>query len=122
VKNQPAVIWGIIAVALIIAAAIFIFSPGKYDSFAQCLSDKGAKMYGTALCTHCKEQKDMFGKSWAYIDYVECSSPDGYGQLDICKAANITGYPTWVFDGGIRKSGTVPMEELSEKTGCSLSQ
>lgn len=119
-KSKTTIIGGILAAALIIAAAIFLFSPGKYDSFAQCLSDKGARMYGTALCTHCKEQKDMFGKSWDFVDYVECSTPDGYGQLEICKAANITAYPTWVFDGGIRKSGAIPMAELSEKTGCQI--
>lgn len=94
--------------------------PGKYDDFAQCLTDSGTKMYGAYWCPHCKEQKKMFGKSWDYIDYIECSTPDGRGQTEECTQAGITGYPTWGFSDGSRLSGKLPMKTLSTKSGCEL--
>src|SRR5579884_3441002 len=34
-----------------------------YDSFAQCLTQKKATMYGLYWCEHCAEQKEMFGNA-----------------------------------------------------------
>jgi len=36
--------------------------PGKtdYSEFAKCLTQKGAKMYGTFWCPHCQNQKKEF--------------------------------------------------------------
>lgn len=120
--NQSKMVIGILALAIIAAAAIFLFSPGKYDDFAKCLSGKGAKMYGVFWCTHCNDQKEMFGKSWQYVDYVECSTPDGRSEQDICRAANVTSYPTWVFSAESRHSGPLTFDEISAKTGCPLPQ
>lgn len=91
-------------------------------SLAQCLTEKGAKFYGAFWCSHCKNQKEMFGESAALLPYVECSTPDGNGQLDICKNNQIESYPTWEFSDGSRESGEVSLEKLSEKTGCQLPQ
>ena len=93
---------------------------GNYDTFAQCLTDKGAKFYGTFWCPHCKEQKKLFGSSLKFVPYIECSTPDGNNQLDVCKEAGVDGYPTWVFADGVQVSGTQTLEFLSEKTGCPL--
>lgn len=116
-----------IFVIIIIIAGVGIVSnqksnPGELDGFAQCLTDKGAKFYGAFWCTHCQAQKKMFGKSVKYLPYIECSSPDGQNQLDICKEAGIEGYPTWVFADDSRLSGEIPLETLAEKTECALSQ
>jgi len=119
-NSHSALIIGILAFAVVAAAAIFFFSPGKYDDFAKCLSGKDVKMYGAFWCTHCKDQKEMFGKSWQYVNYVECSAPDGNSVLDVCKAANVTSYPTWVFDAESRHSGPLTLEEISDKSGCPL--
>lgn len=97
-------------------------TPGKLDSFAQCLKDKGAVFYGAFWCTHCQNQKAMFGKSVTLLPYVECSTPDGKGQFPICKEKNIEGYPTWIFADGSRLTGEVALETLAEKTGCTLPQ
>ena len=97
-------------------------SPSAYDDFAKCLSAKGATMYGAFWCPHCKDQKASFGNSWQYVKYIECSTPDGKNQLDVCKDANIQGYPTWVFADGSRLEGQVSMQELSLKTSCPLPQ
>lgn len=93
---------------------------GKYDDFAKCLKDKGAVFYGAFWCSHCQNQKKSFGASVEFLPYVECSTPDGRGQIQVCIDKNIEGYPTWVFSDGSRQSGEVPFETLSSKTGCVL--
>lgn len=94
--------------------------PGELDKFAQCLKDRGAVFYGAFWCPHCQNQKAMFGKSAKLLPYTECSTPDGRGQLAVCKEKNITGYPTWEFGDGSREVGEVSIQKLSEKTGCQL--
>ncbi len=95
---------------------------GKYDDFAKCLKDKGAVFYGAFWCSHCQNQKKSFGTSVEFLPYVECSTPDGKGQLQVCIDKNIAGYPTWVFSDGSRQSGEVPFATLAAKTGCTLPQ
>ena len=95
-------------------------SPGQYDAFAQCLKDQEAVFYGAFWCSHCKSQKELFGSSQKLLPYVECSTANGQGQLQVCKDANIEGYPTWVFKDGFRLSGELSFKILSEKTSCAL--
>lgn len=115
-------------VAIVVVVAIFGASkspkvtPGQYDAFAQCLTDKEAKMYGAFWCSHCQSQKKMFGTSFEKIKYIECSTPDGNSQLKVCADAKIEGYPTWEFADGTRQSGELSFEVLSQKTGCELSK
>jgi hypothetical protein len=111
---------GVFIIVVIAAFLILSNQPGKYDSFARCLDEKGAKMYGAYWCTHCKDQKEMFGNSWKYAPYVECSSEDGQSMLQVCTDAGIKGYPTWKFADGTNKSGLLSFDELSQKTGCPL--
>lgn len=116
----------IIIIALIIISVIGLGlllnkkNPGQYDQLALCINESGAKFYGTFWCSHCQNQKKMFGSSAKYLPYVECSSPDGKEQLDICKEAGIEGYPTWVFSDGSRQAGEISLEVLAEKTNCPL--
>ena len=92
----------------------------KYDSFAQCISDSGAKFYGAFCCPHCQDQKKAFGGSAKKLPYVECSTADGKGQLEQCSAAGVTSYPTWQFTDGTRSTGEQSLEVLAAKTGCAL--
>ena len=94
--------------------------PGKYDTFAQCLKDKGAVFYGAFWCPHCQAQKKLFGSSEKLLPYVECSTPNGNAQTQVCIDKVITGYPTWEFADGTRLNGEIPLTQLSEKTGCEL--
>ena len=94
---------------------------GEYDAFAQCLTESGATFYGAFWCPHCNEQKQLFGSSQKYINYVECSLPDRSGQTTICNEEDITAYPTWVFGDGKRQEGRLSIIELSQLSGCSLS-
>ena len=110
--------------AALIAGIYFLFpqknQPEKLDGFASCLKEKGAMFYGAFWCPHCQNQKTMFGKSEKLIPYTECSTPDGNGQTAVCRDKKIEGYPTWEFADGSREMGEVPLETLSQKTGCPL--
>ncbi len=124
-RTKAIFIWSIVGVA-VITGIFFLVSanskPGKLDEFAQCLKDKGAVFYGAFWCPHCQNQKAMFGKSQTLLPYVECSTPDGKGQLAVCQEKKITGYPTWEFGDGSRESGEISFEKLAEKTGCQQPQ
>ena len=94
--------------------------PGKLDELAQCIKDKGAIFYGAFWCPHCQATKKLFGSSAKLLPYVECSTPDGTGQLQVCKDHNVTGYPTWVFADGSRLTGEQTLKSLADKTGCTV--
>lgn len=113
-----AIFAGIIIIPMILIQ-VLSHRPGKLDTFAQCITDSGAKFYGAYWCPHCQAQKNAFGKSAKLLPYIECSTPDGKGQLDVCKQAGVTGYPTWIFADATQASGEVPLKNLAEKTNCS---
>ena len=105
----------------VIGLAFLIYKPPaspEMIAFAECLGERGATFYGAFWCPHCQNQKAMFGSADKYLPYIECSTPDGRGQLPICQEANVTGYPTWEFADGSRLSGEIPIRTLAEKTGC----
>ncbi|MFH1785112.1 MAG: hypothetical protein ABH842_01670 [Candidatus Micrarchaeota archaeon] len=118
---QSAITIGILLVVLVVSYMLLSSAPkGHYPNFASCLTEKGVKFYGAFWCTHCEEQKTLFGDSWSLINYTECSTPDGSGQTQVCKDAGIKSYPTWEFSDGSRRVGALPLEELSNKTGCAI--
>ena len=91
----------------------------NYTAFAQCLAENDATMYGTYRCSHCKNQKEMFGPAFFEVQYVECDANGPNGDPDLCKEKGITGYPTWIISGS-KVLGEVPLEKLSKFTGCAL--
>ena len=110
---------------IVLIGAVFYFTspsngPGQHDSFAKCLTEKGAKFYGAFWCSHCKNQKELFGTSMKHVKYIECSTPDGQNQLQVCKGAGVASYPTWVFADGSKQTGELSLQQLASKTGCSL--
>lgn len=88
--------------------------PGKYDTFAKCLTEKGAAMYGTDWCSHCKNQKKMFGNSFQYVYYVDCDR-----NQNECLGAGVRGYPTWKIDGE-NYPGEQQLYRLASLSGCEL--
>ncbi|MFH1188686.1 MAG: protein disulfide isomerase family protein [bacterium] len=90
------------------------------DSFAQCLTEKGAKLYGASWCPHCQNQKAKFEASVEFVPYVECATKDGQGQAQECTQNGIKGYPTWKFVDGSEKVGETSLQELAKTTGCLL--
>src|SRR5512143_3304835 len=67
------------AVILAVLGTAYYFDRRKahqYDGFAQCLKDRGVRMYGAWWCPHCQEQKEKFGEaSFKLAPYVECGVP-----------------------------------------------
>ncbi|XP_038880821.1 thiol-disulfide oxidoreductase LTO1 [Benincasa hispida] len=89
-------------------------------SLARHLQSIGAKMYGAFWCSHCVEQKEMFGREAAkLLDYVECF-PNGYHKGTMiekaCSEVGIEGFPTWVINGQVL-SGEKELSELAEISG-----
>jgi hypothetical protein len=121
--RRKSVAW---VVVLIVCAGLYYAAwhhrAHKYDKFAQCLSAKHAMMYGLFYCPHCAEQKEMFGESFHYVHYVECAlkGPPAPELAPQCKAAGVNLFPSWQFGADPPKEGVLSLEELSQKSGCSL--
>lgn len=112
----------IIIGTIVVIAGLFVLNaktPGKYDEFAQCITDSGATFYGASWCAHCQNQKLAFGKSEKLLPYKECSTPNG-NNLELCTEDEITATPTWEFADGTRLQGTQTFETLAKMTGCTL--
>ena len=86
----------------------------NYDDFAKCLTEKGVIMYGSEYCSHCSNQKEMFGDSFQYINYVECSE-----NPELCTEMGILAIPTWYINGNLY-TGEKTIQELSNLSGCSV--
>jgi hypothetical protein len=121
-KNSNGKWIAVVILALVVVLGIVLILPknvpSKYKNlevFAQCLTDKGTKMYGAYWCSHCKAQKEKFGDSFKKIKYIECTE-----NPKECEAAGITSYPTWIFSTGEKLSGETPLELLAEKSACVL--
>src|SRR5271154_852704 len=125
-EGQPNTLWpkiAIIVIVIAIVAGLLWFLRRKQsshlDAFAHCLSDKQAKMYGAYWCPHCADQKEMFGSSFQYVPYVECGVPGSHDEAQVCKDAGIKHFPTWQFADPERVEGTLALQTLAAKTGCS---
>lgn len=118
-NNKTKILFGILIVSLLVLVGC---SSKKYDNFAKCLTEKGAKFYGAYWCPHCTNQKAMFGDSIEDVNYIECSLPNRAGQTDICIQEKIQSYPTWEFSDGTRVTGVRSLEQLSSATGCVLEE
>ena len=94
-------------------------APSPYDDFASCLTQAGVSMYGAWWCSHCENQKELFGSAFDRLNYVECSTA-ARTMNQTCRDAGIEGYPTWEFSDGSRLSGEQSLEMLAEKSGCTL--
>jgi thiol-disulfide isomerase/thioredoxin len=119
-SKETKVFFGIIiSIVVVIAGALVINAktPGKYDDFAQCITDSGAKFYGAYWCPHCQTQKQMFGKSAKKLPYVECAKNQSE-QTQVCIDQNVQSYPTWEFSDGSRVTGEQTFDELAAKTSC----
>ncbi|MFN7088403.1 MAG: hypothetical protein ACK4NX_01060, partial [Candidatus Paceibacteria bacterium] len=84
-------------------------------TLAQCLTDKGVKMYGADWCSACQKQKSLFGLAFKKVNYIECDK-----RILECQQANIRAFPTWIFPDGKRMEGVLPLEQLASLGGCSI--
>lgn len=119
--SRKQVIWAGVVVVLIVGyIGFWYYSNHRYDAFAKCLAANQAKMYGLYWCPHCAEQKEMFGKAFQYVPYEECAIKGSRELAPACTAAGVKLFPSWTFGNGKPIEGVFPMQELSDKTGCSL--
>lgn len=96
-----------------------IVDNSKMASLAECLTTKGAKMYGTYWCPHCQQQKKEFGAAFEKVNYIECSEQGNpRSQLQVCADAGIKGYPTWMWPDGSTLEGPQSFKALADKSGC----
>ncbi|CAA9300885.1 FIG00566423: hypothetical protein [uncultured Coleofasciculus sp.] len=85
-------------------------------ALAQHLKQVGAKMYGAFTCSHCQNQKRLFGKEAAsQFDYIECNPEGKKARPDLCQSANIQGFPTWEINSKFYP-GEKSLQELADLT------
>jgi len=114
-------IFAAIAVVAGIGWYFGIYRPShKLDAFAKCLTDKQAHMYGAFWCPHCQDQKEKFDASFEYVNYTECGIEGQRGITAQCKSVGIQKFPTWFFANNEKQEAVLSLEDLSQKTGCSL--
>jgi uncharacterized membrane protein len=89
-------------------------------ALARHLAKIGAKEYSAYWCPHCHEQKLLFGKEAGQIIdnniKVECGADSPIAKPELCKAAKIEGFPTWIINGK-SYSGVQNLEELAKVSG-----
>lgn len=105
-KKKKQMIIGVCVGIFLLLVAGFAYaklSPGKYDGFAKCLTEKGVVMQGEDWCHFTNSQKGMFGKSFKYINY----------QIN----EDLKLRPTWIIDGESYET-VQSFQRLSALTGC----
>jgi len=105
-RTRELKILGSIILSLVILSSIFVYfrsTPGQYDNFAKCLTEKGAVMYGEDWCKYTNAQKGMFGKSFKYVNY----------QVK----TGLNKRPTWVINGQSYET-VQSFDRLADLTGC----
>jgi hypothetical protein len=110
----------ILTVSLLVLSGCGEVKDGKYAEIAKCLTEKGVKFYGAYWCSHCAEQKKLFGDDMRYVNYVECDPRGQNPKRDECVAAGVQSYPTWFFPGQELDVGTKDPVEIAKKANCDV--
>jgi glutaredoxin len=124
-KTSTKVVIGLVVIVTIVIIGFRITGngptePGIYDEFAKCLTENGAVMYGAYWCPYCANQKEMFGSSFDYVNYVECDLRGNNANPALCNEKGVTNYPTWIFADGTARQGEIPLRVLASTTDCTL--
>lgn len=107
-------------IALLLLALMLTGCGPNLDEFAKCVSKSGMVMYGTYWCPHCANVKKSFGSSLEFINYVECDNNGPNGNELKCVEDGIKAYPTFVFGDGTHIEGELTLQNIADKTGCTL--
>lgn len=119
--------YNFLIIVIVIVIVLIIFSLGDdrnpaLEDFAKCLARQGAVMYGADWCSHCENQKKVFGAAFKFIPYIEC--PD---NPELCLEESINGFPTWIFPAspaggpdGKKLEGEQSLENLAAQSGCEI--
>lgn len=90
------------------------------EDFVQCLTNAGMKFYGSESCGWCEKQKELFGNSFQYVNYIDCVDPGTNQWSEECITEKIEATPTWQLPNGEKSEGFKSLEKLAELSGCSL--
>ena len=112
--KNPAYIISLAVLSVLLITGCGTKTTTNHDALAQHLALAGFKVFGTEACGACSVQKELFGSSWQYINYEECTEEGTSYQTELCKAENIVAYPTWELPDGTREKGVMTLEELAE--------
>lgn len=85
------------------------------EALAQCLASKSVVMYGADWCSHCQDEKKLFGSSFSKMTYVECTKEEA-----LCQEKGIEAYPTWDFGDGRKVEGALQLADLAQEAGCTF--
>ena len=109
---------GVAAGALTVLAGAFLYAmpsavpPSYQGALARHLRESGAVMYGAYWCSHCVEQKTLFGPAAKDLPYVECDPKGVNGRPDLCRTVGVKAFPTWVI-GTERREGVQSLDDLA---------
>ena len=77
-------------------------------------SEIDGKLYGAYWCSHCNNQKQLFGMEAANIfPYIECDKNGANSQNALCREKKLKGYPTWELQGKLFP-GEKSLDELEK--------
>ena len=114
-NNKKILIISIVSIVFVLIVGGISFSyintlkPGALDDFAQCLTEKGAIMYGATSCQYSHAQQGMFGNSKKYLDIRNFNEDP-----------NVRTTPTWLINGEYYPN-VQTFDRLASLTGCGLS-
>ncbi len=114
----------IIVLNLIPVVIFSMLVPEKQDTeeLTKCLTEKGVNLYSSFRCGHCRQQEELFGESFQYINMIECHPDAEETQYQLCLEKKISGTPTWIMEPEgnelKRNSGYMTVDELKEWSGC----
>ncbi len=132
-RNRPQI--SAIIVALFLGGAVGLVTyyahakvvpAGVYDTFAQCVYERGMRMYGSKGCVYCAKQRALFGDAVKYIKEIECDPRYPNPETVRCIAKKIERTPTWIREDAAGNTlkrydpGVLPLQTLAEETGCAL--
>ena len=82
------------------------------EAFARCLTSRGVVMYGHGQEESTMLQKQMFGNTFWYVNYVDCER-----QTEYCESKGISSFVTWEKNGK-KFGGALDFKDLSLISGC----
>jgi hypothetical protein len=103
--------------AIATAPKIETVSGAAETALAAHLAANNVMFYGAYWCSHCQQQKSLFGATAAAsLPYIECAADGENSQRQLCKDRNIQMFPTWVI-GGKYFTGSKNLKEIATMTG-----
>ncbi len=114
------------ATHLVFASSKPAVPSGTYDTFAQCMYERGMRMYGSVTCAFCARQREILGDSFEYIREIECDPRNPGNVAELCIAKKIERTPTWILENEAGEDvhrfepGIQSLKALSEVSGCPL--